>query len=163
MHTGKLDEIDLKLLEILQIHGRTKRNELSERVKLSIPSVSERLRKLEEAGIVRSFNAVLEARKVGLEVTAFIFLTAESSNFYAKIIEKALAHDEVMECHAITGEGSHLLKVRTESTASLERLLSQIQAWPGVLNTRTDIVLSSPKESTVLPLKQLQRILSSSA
>ncbi|TDI85478.1 MAG: Lrp/AsnC family transcriptional regulator [Caldithrix sp.] len=52
---------------------------------------------------------------------------------------------------------SHLLKVRTANTAALEQLLSRIQAWPGVLNTRTDIVLSSPKETTVLPLQQVER------
>lgn len=156
MPQSKLDDIDLKLLEILQTAGRTKRNELAEAAKLSIPSISERLRKLEESGIIRSFNAVLEARKVGLEVTAFIFLTAESSKFYAKIIERAQEHNEILECHAITGEGSHLMKVRTRSTATLEKLLSQIQAWPGVVSTHTDVVLSSPKETTVLPLKHLR-------
>lgn len=152
----KLDEIDLKILKTLQTQGRTKRNVLAEEVKLSVPSVSERLRKLEESGIIRDYYTVLDARSVGLEVTAFIFLTSESSKFYPKIIERAMEHDEVLECHAITGEGSHLLKIRTQSTESLEALLSQIQAWPGVLNTRTDVVLSSPKETTVLPLKQLR-------
>ncbi len=156
MHHDKLDEIDINLLEILQDSGRTKRNQLAEKVGLSIPSVSERLRKMEEHGVIRSYVTVVEPRKVGLEVTAFIFLTAESSQYYSGIIERAAAHKEVLECHAITGEGSHLLKIRTQSTASLEGLLSQIQAWPGVVNTRTDIVLSSPKESAVLPLDHLR-------
>lgn len=154
MHTVKFDVTDAKILSVLQQRGRTKRNELAEQVKLSVPSISERLRKLEEAGVIRSFNAVVEPRKVGLEVTAFIFLTTESSKHYPALIEHAKALDEVLECHAITGEGSHILKIRTESTATLEQLLSKIQAWPGVLNTRTDIVLSSPKETTALPLKQ---------
>ncbi|MDZ7291707.1 MAG: Lrp/AsnC family transcriptional regulator [candidate division KSB1 bacterium] len=148
----KLDAIDLQILEVLQSHGRTKRNVLAEKVALSIPAVSERLRKLEERGIIRSFNAVLDAHKIGLEVTAFIFVTAESSTVYPQIIERAAAHEEILECHAITGEGSHLLKVRTQNTLTLEKLLSQIQSWPGVKSTRTSIVLSSPKETTVLPL-----------
>ncbi len=59
--------------------------------------------------------------------------------------------------HAITGDGSHILKIRTESTETLENLLSKIQAWPGVVNTRTDVVLSSPKETNVLPLSQLKK------
>jgi len=155
MQTEKLDAIDLQILEELQTQGRTKRNELAEKVKLSIPAVSERLRKLEERGVIRSFNAVLEARKVGLEVTAFIFVMAESSTFYPQILERATNHPEILECHAITGEGSHILKARTRSTATLEKLLSQIQSWPGVTNTRTSIVLSSPKETTVLPLTHL--------
>jgi len=155
MQTEKFDGIDLQILNVLQARGRTKRNELAEKVKLSIPAVSERLRKLEERGIIRSFNAVLDARKVGLEVTAFIFVMVESSTYYAQIIERAAAHPEILECHAITGEGSHILKARTQSTATLEKLLSQIQSWPGVHNTRTSIVLSSPKESTELALKHL--------
>ena len=152
----KLDEIDLKILSTLQENGRTKRNKLAEEVKLSIPSVSERLRKLEASGVICGYHTVLEARSVGLEVTAFIFLTTESSKFYAKIIERANEHAEILECHAITGDGSHILKIRTESTETLENLLSKIQAWPGVVNTRTDVVLSSPKETNVLPLSQLK-------
>ena len=152
----KLDEIDLKILRSLQNNGRTKRNKLAEEVKLSIPSVSERLRKLEEAGVIRGYHTLLDARSVGLEVTAFIFLTTESSKFYSKIIERATEHEEILECHAITGDGSHILKVRTESTETLEKLLSKIQAWPGVANTRTDVVLSSSKETNVLPLSQLK-------
>ncbi len=152
----KLDEIDLKILSTLQNNGRTKRNKLAEEVKLSIPSVSERLRKLEESGVILGYHSVLDARSVGLEVSAFIFLTTESSKFYAKIIERANEHEEILECHAITGDGSHILKVRTESTETLESLLSKIQAWPGVLNTRTDVVLSSPKETDVLPLSQMK-------
>ncbi len=153
----KLDEIDLKILSTLQDNGRTKRNKLAEEVKLSIPSVSERLRKLEESGVILGYHSVLDARSVGLEVTAFIFLTTESSKFYAKIIERAKEHEEILECHAITGDGSHILKIRTESTETLENLLSKIQAWPGVVNTRTDVVLSSPKETNVLPLSQLKK------
>ena len=153
----KLDEIDLKILRSLQNNGRTKRNKLAEEVKLSIPSVSERLRKLEEAGVIRGYHTLLDARSVGLEVTAFIFLTTESSKFYSKIIERATEHEEVLECHAITGDGSHILKVRTESTETLEKLLSKIQAWPGVVNTRTDFVLSSSKETNILPLSQLKK------
>jgi len=153
MHAEKLDNVDLKLMQILQIMGRTKRNELAEEVALSIPSVSERMHKLEKAGVIRSYNAILDARKIGLEVTAIIFLTTESSKFYSAIIERAQANDEILECHALTGEGSDMLKARTKSTASLERLLSEIQAWPGVVHTKTSVVLSSPKETTVLPLK----------
>jgi Lrp/AsnC family leucine-responsive transcriptional regulator len=82
-------------------------------------------------------------------------VTSESSKHYPDIVKKAMTHPEVLECHAVTGEGSHLLKIRTVNTASLEKLLSQIQSWPGVVNTRTSVVLSTPKETPVLPLKQL--------
>ncbi|MGH7493141.1 MAG: Lrp/AsnC family transcriptional regulator [bacterium] len=154
MH-DKLDSIDLQILQTLQKHGRTKRNELAEQVKLSIPAVSERLRKLEERGVIRGYHAVLDGRRVGYGLTAFIFLTCDSPSHYSKVIERASAHAEILECHAITGEGSHLLKVKTHSTETLEKLLAQIQLWTGVVNTRTHVVLSSPKEDTVISLKYL--------
>ncbi|MCG8608004.1 Lrp/AsnC family transcriptional regulator [bacterium] len=153
----KIDAVDLTILKILQQQGRTKRNRLAEEVNMSIPSISERLRKMEEVGLIGSYRAVLEPRQLGLEVTAFIFVVSESSKFYPRIIERAQETDEVLECHAITGDGSHLLKVRTHSTDTLENLLSKIQSWPGVVRTRTDIVLSSPKESTVLPLRYVEK------
>ena len=152
MTRHKLDKIDLKILEILQVRGQTTRSELAEEVKLSIPSVSERIRKLSESGFIRSINAILDARKVHLEVTAFILVSSDSPGYYAKIIERAATFDEILECHAITGAGSHLLKVRTHNTATLEKLLSEIQSWPGVSTTRTNVVLSTQKETTVLPL-----------
>src|SRR3990172_2263014 len=99
MHADKFDKIDLKILTILQARGRTKRNQIAEEVGLSIPSVSERLRKLEESGIIKSINAVLEPEKIGLHVTAFIFLTVESPNYYSDIINCAKENDEVLECH----------------------------------------------------------------
>jgi Lrp/AsnC family leucine-responsive transcriptional regulator len=158
MYTEKIDPIDIEMLRILQENGRTKRSELAESVKLTIPAVSERLRKLEEHGVIRNYATVVDARKIHLEVTAFIFVMAESSTYFSKIIENAKKYDEILECHAITGGGSHLLKVRTQSTASLEKLLSKIQAWKGVKNTMTNIVLSSPKETTVLPVGHLEGV-----
>ncbi|MBV6477353.1 MAG: hypothetical protein HGGPFJEG_00091 [Ignavibacteria bacterium] len=60
---------------------------------------------------------------------------------------------DILECHAITGEGSHILKIRTENTSSLEKLLSKIQSWPGVKSTKTNLVLSSHKETTEIEVK----------
>jgi Lrp/AsnC family leucine-responsive transcriptional regulator len=145
--TAALDEIDAKILEILQRNGRTRRNDLAEKVGLSLPSVSERLRKLEDNGTITGYFATVDARKLGRDITAFIFVTSDSSKHYGQLVDHAAALDDILECHAITGEGSHLLKVRTANTTSLERLLAKIQAWPGVLSTRTNLVLSTSKES----------------
>ena len=148
-----IDEIDVKILEMLQHMGRTRRNDLAEAVGLSLPSVSERLRKLEEAGVISGYHATVDPKKVGRDITAFIFITIDSSRHYHQFIEHALASDEILECHAITGEGSHLLKVRTHNTASLEKLLAKVQTWAGVLSTRTNVVLSSSKETLRLKLE----------
>lgn len=143
-----IDEIDVKILEALQKNGRTKRNDLADAVGLSIPSVSERLKKLEDSQIIRGYHADVDAKKLGRDVTAFIFVTIDSSKHYGQFIDHAGTLDEILECHAITGEGTHLLKVRTTHTASLEKLLAKIQSWAGVVSTRTDLVLSSSKETT---------------
>ena len=147
-----LDEIDIKLLHILQENGRTRRNDLADAVKLSIPSVSERLRKLEEAGYITGYTATVNHKKVGKDITAFIFVIVDSSKHYQTFIDHAKVMDEILECHAITGEGSHLLKIRTENTTTLEKLLAKIQSWTGVTGTRTQLVLSSPKETTKITI-----------
>ena len=143
-----LDDIDLKILDILQSNGRTRRNDLADKVGLSLPSVSERLRKLEEAKIITSYIATVNPKILGKDITAFIEVIVDSSKHYNNFIEHAQAVDEILECHAITGEGSHLLKIRTENTSTLERLLAKIQSWVGVIGTRTRLVLSTSKETT---------------
>lgn len=142
-----LDDIDAKILEILQKSGRTKRNELAEAVGLSLPSISDRLKKLEDNGIITGYFATVDHKKLGRDITAFIFVTVDSSKHYTAFLEHAKQLDDILECHAITGEGSHLLKIRTTNTGSLEKLLAKIQAWSGVVSTRTNLVLSTSKES----------------
>ena len=145
---GLLDDIDLKILDILQKNGRTRRNDLSDAVGLSLPSVSERLRKLEEGGYIDGYAATLNYKKLGKDITAFIVVIVDSSKHYHTFVEHANATEEILECHAITGDGSHLLKIRTENTSTLEKLLAKIQSWTGVTGTRTHLVLSTSKETT---------------
>ncbi len=147
-----LDDIDHKILEIIQKQGRTRRNDLADRVGLSLPAVSERLRKLEEAGIIAGYFAKLNHQALGKDITAFILATVDSSKHYSSFVEHVHSADDILECHAITGEGTHLLKIRTENTPSLEKLLAKIQSWTGVVKTTTSIVLSSPKETTVIKI-----------
>ena len=151
-----LDEIDVKILDILQKNGRTKRNNIADSVGLSLPSASDRLRKLEESGYIKGYSAIVDHRKLGKDITAFIFVSVDSSKHYPNFVERAGAVDEILECHAITGEGSHLLKIRTENTSTLEKLLSKIQSWQGVLGTRTNVVLSTPKESMRVKLNNIK-------
>jgi Lrp/AsnC family leucine-responsive transcriptional regulator len=145
-----LDEIDVKILEILQREGRTKRNELAEVVGLSLPAVSERLKKLEESGIITGYYAKLNHRALGKDVTAFIIITIDSSKHFPAFLEHINNTTEILECNAITGEGTHLIKIRTENTAGLEKLLAKIQSWQGVVKSTTSIVLSTSKETTQL-------------
>ncbi len=148
----RIDEIDVRILELLQEHGRMKRNRIAEEVGLSVPSVSERMRKLEERGVITGYHAVLDHKRLHFDITAFIRVIVDGSEYYPEFIRRACALDEVLEVHSITGEGSHILKVRTRNTTTLERLLSRIQSWPGVHGTVTSIVLSTFKETRRLPV-----------
>jgi len=142
-----IDETDVKILEILQKEGRKKRSEIAEEVGLSLPAASERLRKLEESGFIKGYFAKVDHKLLGKDITAFVFVTVDSSKHFPSLVEHANSMEEVLECHAITGDGTHLLKVRTENTASLEKMLARIQSWSGITKTTTSIVLSTAKES----------------
>jgi Lrp/AsnC family transcriptional regulator, leucine-responsive regulatory protein len=150
-----LDDIDVQILDILQTNGRIRRNDLAERIKLSVPSTSDRLRKLEGAGYISGYTAILNSKKLGKDITAFITVSIDSSKNYSKFLDHVGTMDEILECHAITGEGSHMLKVRTDNTAALEKLLSRVQSWPGVIGTKTHLVLSTSKETNTINVKNI--------
>ncbi|HSL89538.1 MAG TPA: Lrp/AsnC family transcriptional regulator [Ignavibacteriaceae bacterium] len=147
-----LDDIDIKILNILQKSGRTKRNKIAEEVGLSIPSVSDRLNKLEEKGIIEGYYAKLNKKAFGYDIMAFIVVIMDSSKHYKNLITKVEKIPEIIECHSVLGEGSHMLKTIVKNTESLEKLLSEIQSWTGVMATKTTFVLSSIKESTEIAI-----------
>lgn len=145
-----LDELDLKILRTLQKNGRTKRNELADMIGLSVPSVSERLKKLEDNKIIEGYYAKINRQAFGFDILAFILVMMDSSKHYKDLIKHAGNHPDILECHSVLGEGSHLLKVTVKNTAALEKLLSEIQTWPGVTSTKTTFVLSALKETTAI-------------
>ncbi len=145
-----LDDLDSQILNTLQLKGRTKRNELAEMVGLSVPSISERLKKLEENNIIEGYFTRVNRHAFGLDILAFIYVIMESSKHYKDLIKKVEKHRQILECHSVLGEGSHLLKVLVRNTEALEKLLGEIQSWPGVISTKTTYVLSTSKETTAI-------------
>jgi Lrp/AsnC family leucine-responsive transcriptional regulator len=145
-----LDDLNIQLLRTLQQNGRTKRNQLAENIGLSIPSVSERLKKLEENKIIEGYYTKVNRHAFGLDILAFIHVIMESSKHYKELIKKVDSHPKILECFSVLGEGSHLLKVLVKNTEALEKLLSEIQSWPGVTSTKTTYVLSTIKETTAI-------------
>ena len=145
-----LDQIDKHIIERLQVDGRQTTSELAHDVGMSVPAVAERVRKLHESGVIRRFTADVDPKKIGMDVGAYITLISESSAHYDEVIKRAQAQPEVLEIMSVTGEGSHMLLVRTENTSTLENLLGQIQSWPGVTRTETRIILSHYKEHGVI-------------
>ena len=150
-----IDEIDVKILELLQEDGRMQRSDVAEEVDLSISAVSDRMRKLEERGVIEGYRAVVDAKRLHLDITAFIRVSVEGSERYSGFVDRVSDMQQVLEVHSITGEGSHLLKVRTTNTTTLERFLSDIQAIPGVTHTTTSIVLSTFKETQTVPAEPM--------
>lgn len=148
----RIDDIDAKILALLQQHGRMKRNKIAEEVGLSVPSVSERMRKLEDRGVIQGYYAVVNAKRLHIDITAYIRVNVDSSAGYLSFVERASSLSEVLEVHSITGEGSHILKIRTRSTTTLEQLLAEIQGWSSVTGTSTSIVLSTYKETRALDI-----------
>jgi len=153
-----LDNLDITILRKLQENGRTKRNELADAIGLSIPSLSERLKKLEEHGIIEGYFAKVNRHAFGYDMMAFVSVIMDSSKNYEKFTDHVKKTDEILECHSILGEGSHMLKVVVRETKDLELLLSKIQSWQGVTRTITSFVLSTTKETTSLNLQSRKEL-----
>ncbi|MBI9071413.1 MAG: Lrp/AsnC family transcriptional regulator [Melioribacteraceae bacterium] len=147
-----LDDLDIKLLNILQVDGRTKRSSLAEAIGLSLPSLSERLRKLENKGVIEGYFTKLNKKIFGYDALAFITVVMDSSEESGSIRGLVDTTPQIIECHSILGKGSFILKVVVKDTAALEELLGQIQAWPGVVRTNTSFVLSTLKETTKIEI-----------
>ena len=148
-----LDKIDIKILNMLQDSGRTKRNVLAEAVSLSLPSLSERLKKLEEHGVIEGYYAKLDKKIFGYDIMAFITLEMDSSKNYDSLANHVQKTPDILECYSVLGEGSHIMKAVVNDTEALEKLLGKIQSWPGVHRTVTSFVLSTIKETTKLNIK----------
>mgnify|MGYP000899899169 FL=1 len=152
-----MDKIDILILEILQKDARTSASDISKKVKLSVPSVSERIKKLNKK-IINSYSAILNHKEANLDVTAFIFIVSEHSDHYKEFVSKTKKTKEVLECHSVTGRGSHILKIRVKNSQAFEDLLYEIQNWPGVSRTQSNIVLSTYKETAHIDLSSLEEI-----
>jgi len=115
--------------------------------------VLERVKKLEAAGVITGYRAVLDGRRLGLDITAFIGVIISHPNLIGGFERQVVAVRDVLECHHVTGEYTLLLKVKTLNTSSLERLISQIRSLDGVSRTETLVVLSTHTERVQLALR----------
>ena len=147
------DDIDVGLLELLQEDCRTSLVRLGEQVGLSAPAVLERIKKLEAAGVITGYRAVLDGRRLGLDITAFIGVIISHPTLIADFEKRLAALDGVLECHHVTGGYTLLLKIKTANTSSLEHLISQIRSLEGVARTETMVVLSTHTERVQLALR----------
>jgi Lrp/AsnC family leucine-responsive transcriptional regulator len=156
-----VDAIDLRILEILQHDARVTQQEIARRVRLSQPSVADRIRKLEARGVILGYVAKVDPAKLGKDITAFIGVGISHPKYFEQFGKKVLALPDILECHRVAGSDSYLLKIRTENTRSLDHLLvGQLRTIPGVHRTETTLVLSSIKEDLALSINVEQESLS---
>src|SRR5262245_56823029 len=147
-----IDKIDRQILQIIQQDARITNADLARQVGLAPSAVLERVRKLEERGVIRGYATEICPKEVGVGLTVFVFVRTNECGSGTE--EALMAIPEVLEAHEVAGEDCILLKVRTKDTEELGKLLREkIKNIPNVLSTRTTVVLHTFKETTALPLE----------
>lgn len=152
----KLDKTDLNILRILQKNGKITNIQLSNEIGLSPAPTLERVRKLENSGVIKSYHATLNPEKVGIGITTFIQVTLgfHKAGAIKSFKEEISKIDEITECYHVTGQGDFLLKIVTKDIASYERLIiDKITAIEGMGQIQSLMVLSTIKDSKTLPLQ----------
>jgi Lrp/AsnC family transcriptional regulator, leucine-responsive regulatory protein len=142
---GTMDDRDKLILSALQDNARATLGDIAERVGLAVSSVHDRVRKLEQAGIIKGYRAEVDPEAVGLFVTALVSVTPLDPRQPDDLPRRVLEFAEVEDCHSVAGDENYILKVRTRTTADLEDLLRRLREKAGV-QTRTTVVLSTPFE-----------------
>ena len=150
---GGFDDIDLHILSLLQENCKLQLAKIGEKVGLSAPSVIERIKKLEDNAVIVGYRALLDARRLGKDVTAFIGVSISHPKLIGEFERDIAQLEDVLECHHVTGEHTLLLKVKTANTSSLEELISKIRSIEGVERTETMVVLSTHTERTQIAIQ----------
>ena len=144
-----VDEIDRKILDMLQGNAKLSNAEIAEAVGLNVSSVHERVKKLERKGIIKGYAAVVDPEKLGKPLLAFVRLTVSSHDtVHGPIGALCASEPDILECHNVAGEDCYILKVRAEGPKQLERLLAAVRGTAEASRSVTNIVLSTHKEST---------------
>ncbi|MCR6637773.1 MAG: Lrp/AsnC family transcriptional regulator [Sporocytophaga sp.] len=152
---SKLDPIDRQILEKLQANAKITNSQLAQEIGLSPAPTLERVRKLENAGLIKSYHAQVDTEKLGLGVGIFILISLSShkKNQIKSFVEKINKIPEVIECHHITGSGDFLLKVLTHNISSYQELiLEKLVDIEEIGNMQSMVILSTYKDSKVMPI-----------
>jgi len=150
-----IDELDSRILEILQTDARISNAELARRVNLSPPATLARVRRLEENGYIDRYATLIDRKQVGYDLLCFVRVSLqlhdiEQVDGFREAVQQM---SEVLECHHVTGDYDYILKVVARNTQDLENfLINQLTPIPGVARIYTSLVLNEVKSSTVIPL-----------
>jgi Lrp/AsnC family leucine-responsive transcriptional regulator len=142
-----LDEIDLKILDLLCQDGRLSHTAIGKKIDLTGPAVYARIQRLEREGVIEGYTARLNAEKIGHGLAAIVRIVIQESVEGVRCFEEfVLQEPQILECHDVSGEDSYILKVRTASPQTLRGLLAQLRCLPGVTRSVTSIALATIKE-----------------
>ena len=141
----ELDDLDRGILQQLLREARTPVSQIADQIGLSRPAVAERIEKLERAGIIRGTTVVVDPKILGREVTAFVAARGPTftSTQWKQFRQLMRTDEEILEVHTVAGDDCFFIKVRTDSIASLNTLVSKLTAAPLALTTRTTIVMQT--------------------
>lgn len=143
-----MDNIDRSILRLLEINSRTTATAISKSINLSLPAVTERIKQLEESGIIDQYTIKINPKSMGFTLKTFVFVTLDNSKYIKDFRAKVAQLDPVLECHHLAGEYDYLLKVVVRDTDELESFISyHLKAIPGVGKTNTLFSLSTIKET----------------
>ncbi|HEX3706224.1 MAG TPA: Lrp/AsnC family transcriptional regulator [Mycobacteriales bacterium] len=140
-----MEDVDRAIVRLLTEDGRRSFTDLSRETGLSVSAVHQRVRRLEQRGVIRGYRAVADPVELGLSVTAFVSIKPIDPSTPDDAPERLAHLREIEACHSVAGDESYILKVRVASPGDLEALLQQIRAAASV-STRTSVVLSTPYE-----------------
>jgi len=150
-----LDATDLTILELLQANARISNADIARQLDMAPSAILDRIRKLEQRGVITGYTTRINAAAVGLGLTAFILVRTQERVGSGAIGQALALIPEVQELHHVAGEDCYLVKVRVPDTEGLSRLLRErFGRLKGVRSTRSTIVLSTLKESPALPLSR---------
>ena len=150
-----MDELDQAILQILQTDGRISNADLARQVNLSPPAVHARVRRLEEAGLISGYVALLDWGQLGYDMLCFIHISLKQHTPETVADFRAAVQDlpEVLECHHVTGESDYLLKVAIRNRQDLERfVVDRLTPVPGIGRIHTSLALAEVKNTTALPI-----------
>ena len=147
----QLDAVDRRLVQELTVDGRASYTDLAERVGLSVSAAHQRVRRLEQRGVIRGYGARVDAEALGLPLTAFVSVKPIDAAQADDAPERLAGLAAIEACHSVAGDESYILKVRVSGPGALESLLQEIRARANVA-TRTTVVLSTPYEDRPPPV-----------
>ena len=154
---GAKDEIDRNIVVALQLDGSAGLAELAKVAGLSVSATAERVKRLEERGVIRGWRVDLDPVAAGCPLLAFVFVAMRPGRDDAAFLKAMRKQEAVLECHTVTGPWCYLLKLRLPDVAALESFVSEeVRALPGVERTETILALASPKETPILPVAPAQ-------